>query len=126
MDIVEEGRRPKNLSTALCLAINGVRIVIPGLEQVIHSLPGVIHYSGGIGSGSIGPPPWQDSSMGRGQDGAGNVRRADRSGENGFLDGEDVLAEVVVLVDLAVDFAGPVDDRGVVPVAQQASHLGWG
>ena len=33
---------------------------------------------------------------------------------------------MVVLVDFAVDFTGAVDDGGVVPVAQQAAHLGGG
>ena len=36
------------------------------------------------------------------------------------------LAQLVVFVDFAVDFAGAVNDGGVVPVAQQPAHVGGG
>lgn len=63
-------------------------------EAVIHKIPGLIH----------------------------NYRC--QLGEYSFFDGQHVLPEMVVFVDFPVDFAGPVDDGGVVPVAQEAAHLG--
>ena len=49
MDMENEGRGGKILSTEAGVEINGLWSVIPGLELVIHSLPGVIHYIGGKG-----------------------------------------------------------------------------
>ena len=46
-----------------------------------------------------------------------NYGRLDRSGEYGFFDCEDVLPQLTVLVDLAVDFTSAVDYGGVIPTS---------
>ena len=45
-------------------------------------------------------------------------------GKNCFLDVENVLAQVAVFVDLAVNLSRSVDHRGVVPSTQEPPHLG--
>ena len=79
-------------------------------------------WGGWPGMGGLGWGGWP------GMGGAGMGRRGwhGGSGENGLFYVEDILAELVVLVEFAVDFAGAMDDGGVVAAAQQAAHFRGG